>query len=54
MIFEYESILPSFPPVCFAFAYGSGAIKQGTYDYDLRNKFAFRFLKRLFFIAFFI
>ena len=35
MIFESEKILSHFPPVEFAFAYGSGAIKQGSYDYNL-------------------
>eukprot|EP01035_Chromulina_nebulosa_P022250 gene22250-28812_t len=37
MIFESEKILSHFPPVEFAFAYGSGAIKQGSYDYNRPN-----------------
>ena len=35
MIFEPEKILSHFTPVEFDFAYGSGAIKQGSYDYNL-------------------
>ena len=31
---EYTKILPHFPPVDFAFAYGSGAIRQAGYEYE--------------------
>lgn len=37
ILFESEKILSHFPPVEFAFAYGSGAIKQGSYDYNRPN-----------------
>ena len=31
---EFVSILPHFPEVKFAFAYGSGAVQQRGYDYS--------------------
>lgn len=31
---DYAKILPHFPSVDFAFAYGSGAIQQRGYDYS--------------------
>jgi translocator assembly and maintenance protein 41 len=31
---DYNDIISQFPPIVFAFSYGSGAIEQGGYTYD--------------------
>lgn len=31
---DYDEILKQFPPVEFGFAYGSGVIEQGSYNYS--------------------
>ena len=30
---DLRHVLENFPPVVYAFAYGSGAVRQGSYDY---------------------
>ena len=35
---DFQELTLQFPPITFAFAYGSGVIEQGGYDYNKDNK----------------
>ena len=35
---DFQELTPQFPPITFAFAYGSGIIEQEGYEYNKDNK----------------